>query len=131
MEKNISNILRILIALFFLILGIMGIINNKNLIVVLFCILYAFIIFLLPLIFKKIGVNDKQNFESNRFIISIISFAIDLIASLLSIKIFTINNYDAEKLIIQIIIYLHYTVILFMFKNEDNKKKYIILDCFI
>lgn len=60
MEKNISNILRILIALFFLILGIMGIINNKNLIVVLFCILYAFIIFLLPLIFKKIGVNDKK-----------------------------------------------------------------------
>lgn len=130
MEKNISNILRILIALFFLILGIMGIINNKNLIVVLFCILYAFIIFLLPLIFKKIGVNDKQNFESNRFIISIISFAIDLIASLLSIKIFTINNYDAEKLIIKIIIYLHYTVILFMFKNEDNKKKYIIFGLF-
>lgn len=130
MEKNISNILRRLIALFFLILGLMGIINNKNLITALFCILYAVIIFLLPLIFKRIGVNDKQNFESNRLIISIISLVIDLIVSLLIIKIFTINNYDAEKLLIQIIIYLHYTVILFMFKNEDNKKKYIIFGLF-
>lgn len=130
MEKNISNILRRLIALFFLILGLMGIINNKNLITALLCILYAVIIFLLPLIFKRIGVNDKQNFESNRLIISIISLVIDLIASLLIIKIFTINNYDAEKLLIQIIIYLHYTVILFMFKNEDNKKKYIIFGLF-
>ena len=130
MEKNISNILRRLIALFFLILGLMGAINNKNLIVALFCILYAVIIFLLPLIFKRIGVNDKQNFESNRLIISIISLVIDLIASLLIIKKFTINNNDAEKLLIQIIIYLHYTVILFMFKNEDNKKKYIIFGLF-
>ena len=77
MEKNISNILRRLIALFFLILGLMGAINNKNLIVALFCILYAVIIFLLPLIFKRIGVNDKQNFESNRLIISIISLVIE------------------------------------------------------
>lgn len=130
MEKILSKILASLISAVIIGCGLISIFNNKEIFGGIMCILYAFVLWLLPFIFRGMGISDKQIFKSISFIITVFSVVMDLIIVLLILNKFRINNNDITKIIAQIIIYLHYTCILFMFKNEDKKKKYIIFGVF-
>ena len=122
MEEKISKVLSTLISSVIIGCGLISIFNNKKVFGGLICILYAVVILMLPFIFKKIGISDKQSFKDIRLIIVALSLVIDLIIVLYILDKFKINNYDITTAIVQIIVYLNYTFILFMFKNEDKNK---------
>lgn len=130
MEEKISKVLSTLISSVIIGCGLISIFNNKKVFGGLICILYAVVILMLPFIFKKIGISDKQSFKDIRLIIVALSLVIDLIIVLYILDKFKINNYDITTAIVQIIVYLNYTFILFMFKNEDKNKMYFIFGVF-
>lgn len=78
----------------------------------------------------KLIKNEDQKFNMYRELITSLSLPICLIIVILFIKYFNVNNEVDIKLLTQIIIYLDYTLILFLFKNEDKNKKYAIFGLF-
>lgn len=78
----------------------------------------------------KLIKNKARKFKADRELIALLSLPFCLIIVMMFIKYFNVNNDEDIKLITQIIIYLDYTLILFLFKNENKNKMYITFGLF-
>ena len=123
--KKLSEFLKVLLTSTIILLGVLLIYQHNCIFGVVLLVYGALFQFL-----SKLIKNKDQKFNADRELIALLSLPFCLIIVMVFIKYFNANNDEDIKLLTQVIIYLDYTLILFLFKNENRNKMYITFGLF-